>query len=523
MVFYYLCFFIYLAEIIEIKSINIKNDSSVVKKIISPNYYERFLKQYDINLQLIENNNNIKEEIFINTSYLSKSYKFEFLYMGKFLFLNDTNLDLSPYKNDYMNYLLIIDKNTIFNYYIENINLIKDFAKIIIIPKSKNNNININSRALFVDFSIYLIEVEENIFNKLLDIYNNHNNYYGKIISKKLEFLFNKEFKTKIIIILIFLLLFFPFYKVIVQKIYYNYLIYIQLQIYFLLKIKIFILFCIYLELNRFIHLHGFYLYKNSFLMKLANFVLVMTKYDMTCIILISFSGLPLFLKIRTSYLKIISLISRLSMVLELYCMFVSSEKKPYSLYMGNLFLYIIILFLFVFFTLRTLIQLFKLITKIKKCQKYKIYLKSLRLKLCISIALSIAFVFYFFYFFSLNEYIKIKKDLILEIETKIIIQCLESCLILILAIIFLPTNKVYGFNHILNIIKHKTETITPNQFYRTNIPKPSIENRKEITNFLLKIYKKPLIILKPKAFSKKNKENENLLASNVNTGKLIF
>lgn len=74
-----------------------------------------------------------------------------------------------------------------------------------------------------------------------------------------------------------------------------------------------------------------------------------------------------------------------------------------------------------------------------------------------------------------------------------------------------------------LNIIKHKTETINPNQFYRTNIPKPSIENRKEITKFLLKIYKKPLIILKPKAFSKKNKENENLLASNVNTGKLIF
>ena len=516
MMFYYLYLIIYLIKIIKVKSQNIKNHSSFAQKLMYKYYSEKTFMDYNINLQIIENNN-IKNEILINTTNFSNNFKFEFLYSGKFLFLNDVKNDVSKYKNDFMNYILLINQQSIFNYYIEKIGLIKDFTKIIIIPKNldNNNNIQVISKVLFLEHSIYLLKVEEDILNKLINIYNN-NNYYAKIISKKLELFFNMELKTKVMIILVFLFFFIPFYKEINKKernrrVSVN----ISMAIYSVLKTKIFILSCISFELIIITNLNGFYLYKNSFFMKLAYLIIIIFKSNIIFTILFSFSGIPLFLKIRKIYYIIIYFFCYLPMIFEIFYKLISSEKEPYAFYIGNLFIYIIIVFLFIFFTIKTLMRLFKLNIKLKKDKRYKIYKKAIKIKICITLVLSIALVFYFFTFFSINEYLYTNRHLLIGIEKNILMECLESSITIIYAILFLPITKIYGFNHVINIIEHKIERIAPGPFYKTNIPKPLSENKKKTEKFLLNIYLKSIIILKPKSFFIKNENDKKNLSLN--------
>jgi hypothetical protein len=216
-------FIIYISNIIGLNCINSQNNffiSRIFQLLIPHNKYEKILKKYNINIQIIENKN-ITNEILINTSYI-ENIPFEFFYKGKFFYLNDHNLNLLSDKNE--NQILLIKSNNTFNNYItNNSSLIRYLTKVIIVPKNAIPNINIMSNYCLFHLNIYLLELDENIFNQIINKYiqndkNYNNNYYARIISKKYEIF---PFKELYSILLIFSLILFAFafiYKYTLKK-----------------------------------------------------------------------------------------------------------------------------------------------------------------------------------------------------------------------------------------------------------------------------------------------------------------
>ena len=176
----FLYFFILISNIY---LINIKNEAllyNLIKKMISKEHYEKIINKYNISLKIIENGN-ITNEFFINTSHLLNEYNFEFLYTGIFFHLNDTNLDILL-ENNNKNYkenliLLIKSYNTFSNFINKNDQkIIRNLTKAIIVPKNSIENIDLIVKHCFLKLSIYLIELEEDIFNQLIYKYINNNN-----------------------------------------------------------------------------------------------------------------------------------------------------------------------------------------------------------------------------------------------------------------------------------------------------------------------------------------------------------
>jgi len=164
-------FSIYISNIIGLVCINAQNNlfiSRIFQLFIPHNKYEKILKKYNINIQIIENKN-IINEFLINTSYIEKDV--EFYYKGKFFYLNDHNLDLLSDKKN-KNQILLIKSNNIFNNYISNnSSLIKYLTKVIIVPKNSIPNLNIMSNYCLFHLNIYLLELDENIFNQIINKY----------------------------------------------------------------------------------------------------------------------------------------------------------------------------------------------------------------------------------------------------------------------------------------------------------------------------------------------------------------
>ena len=193
-----LYFIIYLLNAICIICINAKKDfffmSKIIEKFMTPDKYRKIFIDYNINIQL-NKNNKIEREFLINTSYISDDILFDFSYSGNLFSLNESNLNLLSTKL-YKNKILLIKENTTINDYILQKNpLIKYLSKVIIIPKNSMNNIKVIASYCFYSLSLFVIEIDEDIFQIL-------EKFGEDIISKKIDIFPFKLLWIFIIIIL---------------------------------------------------------------------------------------------------------------------------------------------------------------------------------------------------------------------------------------------------------------------------------------------------------------------------------
>ena len=114
-----------------------------------------------LNIQIIEDRQ-ITHEFLINTSYISKDYNFDFYYIGKFFYLNETNIDfLSNNSTDNKNWILLIKDFSTFNKYVSyNKSLLKHLTKAIIIHKNVFRYKPINKYALIISNPPYVSKEE---------------------------------------------------------------------------------------------------------------------------------------------------------------------------------------------------------------------------------------------------------------------------------------------------------------------------------------------------------------------------
>ena len=296
-------FFIFLSHIISIKSKDIFFFSKILEESFHNNNLNRIEKDYDVNIQIIENKT-ITNDFLIKTSYISRDFSFDFFYKGLFFYLNNTNLDLLS--NSHMaqnNWILLIDSYPTFNDYIKNNKkLIKYLTKVIIIPKNSFPTINIISRYCLYDLSIYLIEIEQDIFNQIKSYSNNiqiNNYYYAKIVSKKCEFFPYKEI-IEINSIFLFVLSIISLIFRCILKLYINS--YYEKQINLLEKIidniysKIFILLLLFFDLNSFYNYEGFIVGSSSFIKFISILLMLINKASFSLFILNYYYELGIFL-----------------------------------------------------------------------------------------------------------------------------------------------------------------------------------------------------------------------------------
>ena len=518
MVYYYYTFIIILlSNIIQINSYNEKYSPTFIKYNALNKYYNKIKEKYNINIQIKEKNDVIKE-ILINSSYFYNNYEFEYIYSGKFLYLNDSGLDYITkeyYKQKWI--LLMRSYSALYNYISNYKDIIMKLTKVIIVPKNLIAHIDKIAINCHKNLSIYVIELEEDIFNKFVYKYTN-DSYSANIIAKQYELFLYLELTQKSFIIMILLIIFILVYRAIIKK-NIEKKIKFQERIYSILIIKFFIIFLLFIELNYFNHYH-----QNGFFFLLSYFLIIFNKSLITIFILDTFSGIGLFIRIPINYSIIIYYLGTLSLLLPISVkIFFVSFGIPYS-FMMNLFLYIQILFVISYFSIKNIIFLIKIKIKIHKIRKYNVYKRSIRHKMYIVIAQFIIFIIYFYYYYSLNEIILLKNELCYELEIVTLFECLEICFILIIGLFYFPVN-MYGFNHFLYIIKNKTNKIKIRNKYKSNLPITDFNNIKQTQN---DNFKKPIVVLNPKAFLheqiKDNKINEERISyNNLQIGKIIF
>ena len=532
-------FSIYISNIIGLVCINAQNNlfiSRIFQLFIPHNKYEKILKKYNINIQIIENKN-IINEFLINTSYIEKDV--EFYYKGKFFYLNDHNLDLLSDKKN-KNQILLIKSNNIFNNYISNnSSLIKYLTKVIIVPKNAIPNINIMSNYCLFHLNIYLLELDENIFNQIINKYiqndkNYNNNYYARIISKKYEIF---PFKELYSILLIFSLILFAFafiYKYTLKKfeddLKERQIIFLKdLQYY--LNEKFAILFFLYIELNIFYSYEGFIMDYSSFIRLLTIFFMIINKARITSFILDIYSGKGIIYK-DSRIINIINyyLSALIILFYILFQIFISPLKIPLAFYFLSIFMYTPTFSVIILYSIKNFIFLFKAHSKIKKIKRFNDeYGGSIRLKICNVILQLIFYLIYIFFFFIFHEYLLFKKGNCFEIEKDILFQCLDSYIILTIALIYIPRKFPKGFDLYILIIKDSIKSNKVQIFdgynYHSNIPKESFINEKEIIKFIRNNNKRHFSILNPKVFLNKEKDNKNisLLEKNIKIGKLLI
>lgn len=512
--------------------INAQNETFILpllKIIIPVKYYQKLIKKYSLSLQIIENNN-IVNEYYINITYKFDRF-FDFCYSEKFYYLNDTNFDLLPKEN--YNLILLIDSNLLNNKFSYNIRKIKELIKVIIIPshlsfkKDKQNFIN--------EFSIILIELKENLFNELVNkyIFHNYTNYYVKISSKKYEVFPYYFLYSLMFIIFLILLIFSLIYKYTIKK-YLNDLKEVQLQFFKQLNnnidSKIYIIFLLYIELNFFYKEEGFILDNVSFLKSLTIIFLIYNKAVLIIFVLNTFYGIGIFFK-RSKIFRALNLYLVASIIIFyiFYYVFVSPLKSPQVFYIFSIIIYIPTFFTIIFYSINNLNFLFKVFYKLKKIERaYRIYGRTIRLKMFIVITQFIFFLIYMLFFLILHEYLLFKKGLFFEIEKDILFQCLDCSVILFISFIYIPGKYPVGFAlNILIINERKNNKIQINSGnnYQTNIPKETLINEKEIKKFVRNNYQNYLTVLNPKFFFEKGGDNNDIyrIENNIKIGKLIM
>ena len=524
-----------ISNIIFINSQNETFISELLRKIIPKNNYQKIIRKYNINIQIIENKV-ITNEFFVNTSYISDEYPFDFFYKGKFYYLNDTKIDFlskDNYNNDLI--LLIRTNSSLNNIISKNRNLIRYSTRVIIIPKNSIDNIGIIAEYCLYDLSIFLIELDENLFNEILDkyIFSNKYSYFVQIISKKFE-VFPYIGLYSIMLIISLSLLFFSFlYKYAIKK-FGNHLKEKQIQL--AKKItgnidtKIYINFLLFIELNIFYNEEGFIFDTTSFLKSLTIIIMIFSKAILINIILNIFYGVGLMFKTDLKYKALNFYLGSSIILFYIFSnVFVSPLKMLSAFYIFSIFIYIPSFFVIIIYSLKNIYFLFKALSKIKIIERfYKAYGAAVKLKICIVCIQFIFFLIYLFLFFVSHEYLIFKNGLCFEIEKDILFQSLDNIFILLIGLIYIPRKYPAGFElYILFIkdnIKNNKIQIKTQNIYKTNIPKEDLINENEMKKFIKKNYQKYFSILNPKVFFNNNieKRDINLLEKNINIGKLV-
>ena len=530
-------FIMCLSNIIYINSQNELLISNFLRKIIPNDIYNKIKRNYNLNIQIIENKN-ITHEFLINTSYFSKDFPFEFFYTGKLFYLTDKNLDILSEEKYDNQWIFLIGSNSTFNKYISNNrNLIKHLTKAIIVPKNSILTIDIIAKYCLYDLSIYLIEIEEKTFIQLLNNYANNklkeDNYYVKIISKKYEIFPYIKLYGLLITITFILFSFSLIYKYTLKKFKINLkekqLIFIK-DIQNFIDLKICILFLIFLELNLFYDIEGFILDYSSFIKILAIIFMVINKASLCSFIFSVFYGIGIFFKERNIYRLINYYLSSLIILFYiLFHVFISPLKIPKAFYILSMFIHIPTFSTIIFYSIKNIIFLCRANSKIKHIKRfYDKYGNGIRLKIIISFLQIIIYFFYIYFFLILHKYLLFKKGLCFEIEKDILFECLDSCLISLIALIYIP--KKYPNNFALSIliikdsIKSNKIIVNDKQGYKSNIPKENLTNEKEIKKFVKKNKKKYFSIINPKLYLDKEKKNNiNKLENHIKIGKLIL
>lgn len=527
-------FLIYLSNIICIICINTQSDffiTKIIKRFISPNNFKKIQIKYNANIQIIENKN-ITNEFFINTTYISNDFSFDFYYDGKFFYLNDTNIDLLSTMS-YKNWIILVESYSTYNKYVSNNrSLIKHLTKVFIIPKYSFPPLSKEARYCYEDLSIYLIEVEEDIFNQLknkyCDKYDDNINYYATIKSKKYDIFPYLELST-INLFFSFILFVFIFIHRRLTTMFINNLKRFQINflndLFIQVALKLIIFNFFYAEFYVLNRKEG--IIEESFLQKLFIYLFLIYNKSLTCkIILNTFYGIPLGFKYYKIY-KFINyyLISLIILFYVLFQVFKSPNTIPIAFYIINVIIYMPKFSAIIFYSFKNMILLFKIKFKIRKNKRANnIYGRSLILKLLIVIIQFFAYLIYIFFFICLHQYLLFKNGNYFEIEKDILFHCLESGLIIIICIIYIPRKYPVGFEFNIIYIKERIKTnkikISVENIYKSNIPKEQLTNDKDIKKFVKNNHKRYFSILNPKVFLDKDKNNNDAnLSKNIKIG----
>jgi hypothetical protein len=369
-------FIIFISNIICIFCINSYDDffiSKVLKRFISPNNFEKIQKEYNINIQLIENNN-ITNEIYLKNINISDKV-FSFYYSGKFFYLNDTNLDSLSTNNDENKWIFLLKSYSTYNNYINyNRSLIKYLSKVIIVPKNSSFPLNKEKRYCILDLSIYLIEVEEEIFNQLInkciDNEKNNSNYIVKIKSKNYDiipmvhlFAISRISSLALFIIILIYRYLFTYRQNINdhQRDLFDDL----MSLHYLI---VFIVILLISQLELLNQVNGFINDDNSFIGVLLDFYIIIVNIFDSILIFRIFSGIGIgFKQSRISRLMNIYITGVISVFDILFRFFASPQTIPEAFYIFHIISHILKFSVIIFYSLKNLIFLLRAFLKIRK------------------------------------------------------------------------------------------------------------------------------------------------------------
>lgn len=538
-----LYFIIYLLNAICIICINAKKDfffmSEIIEKFMTPDKYRKIFIDYNINIQL-NKNNKIEREFLINTSYISDDILFDFSYSGNLFSLNESNLNLLSTKL-YKNKILLIKENTTINDYILQKNpLIKYLSKVIIIQKNSMNNIKIIANYCFYSLSLFVIEIDEDIF-QILEKFGEDETI--NIISKKIDIFPFKLLWISIIIILSILFalaflyqLLMKIYKATFNRNLNSFFEVVTYNIYF--KILIFLI--LYMDLNFFYYKEGIIIEYTSFIKSILVFLMIINKVGTIIFFLRIYYGIGIIIKGNKIVSVLMGNLSGFFIVFYiLFNIFVNPLRIPVAFYVLNIFITIPMFAEMIYFSVKNIIFLFKSNLIIRKLKFYnETYGSAIKLKLFI-IIIQFLFLFMFAYIYLfIHRYLLFKKGLCFGIEKDVLLQCFESCFIIFIAIIYIPRKWPKGYELYISvkISSNKTSKINISDLdnYSSSIQGEDLDNRKKIKNYIKNNDNKFYVLLNPKVFLENSRKDNNLiniidetdkknsiLANNVKLGKL--
>ena len=516
-----LYFIIYLLNAICIICINAKKDfffmSKIIEKFMTPDKYRKIFIDYNINIQL-NKNNKIEREFLINTSYISDDILFDFSYSGNLFSLNESNLNLLSTKL-YKNKILLIKENTTINDYILQKNpLIKYLSKVIIIPKNSMNNIKIIANYCFYSLSLFVIEIDEDIF-QILEKFGEDETI--NIISKKID-IFPFKLLWIFIIIILSILFALAFLYQLLMKIYKatfnrnlnSFFEVITYNIYF--KILIFLI--LYMDLNFFYYKEGIIIEYTSFIKSILVFLMIINKVGTIIFFLRIYYGIGIIIKGNKIVSVLMGNLSGFFIVFYiLFNIFVNPLRIPVAFYVLNIFITIPMFAEMIYFSVKNIIFLFKSNLIIRKLKFYnETYGSAIKLKLFI-IIIQFLFLFMFAYIYLfIHRYLLFKKGLCFGIEKDVLLQCFESCFIIFIAIIYIPRKWPKGYELYISvkISSKKVSKINISDLdnYSSSIQGEDLDNRKKIKNYIKNNDNKFYVLLNPKVFLENSRKDNNLI-----------
>ena len=534
---------IYISNLLCILCINTQNDFFIgpfLKRILPSSQYEKFFIDYNINIQLRDKN--IEKEFLINTSYISNKVQFDFSYSGRPLSLDDSNFGLLSNKL-YNNKILLIRTNTTFNnYIIQNKPLIKFLSKVIIVPKNAINNIDVIANYCFYYFSLFLIEIDEDIFD-ILDSYNDNTTI--NIISKKIDLFPIKFLLILIIAIFVSIFLCALFYRSFLTSILRfdnnnnqnSFLKSINYELNFKLIILPIFLFDIYLVFFT----KGIIIEYTSFIKTILIFLMIINKAGNLLFLLKIYRGRGIYIEGNAStFVLNLNLIGFYIIFYILYNFFLNPLRTPQAFFIMSVLASFPIFSGMIYFSIKNSIFLFKAYYQIRKVKKYlEKYGSSIRLKLFIVIIQFIILLFFIYSYLFIHNYILIKKGFCFIVEKDILFQCLDCLLNFLIGLIYIPRKMPKGFYLKILMIKNSKKAsnikIPSEDNYVSSINKDDLDNEKNIKKYVNDNKDTLFVVLNPKVFFDKNRKDNNndniiqdkekeksILAKNIKLGKLI-